>query len=100
MGGRIDLHPNQDPDLPELDLTASPDHGQDLVHTVVQSPGHVLHADLDQDHALGTHDQNDILDQDLEVLTTREDLRRIKGAGDIMEAGMTHQSQTVLEYLD
>lgn len=44
----------------------------DLVHTVVQSPGRILRADLDQDHALGTRDQNDILDQDLEVLTTRE----------------------------
>ena len=44
----------------------------DLIHTVIQN--HVLahHEDLDLSHVLDTHDPEDISDQDLEVLTTRE----------------------------
>ena len=43
-----------------------------LIHTVIQN--HVLahHEDLDLAHVLDTHDPENIPDQDLEVLTTRE----------------------------
>ncbi|CAB3998428.1 transformer-2 homolog beta-like isoform X2 [Paramuricea clavata] len=87
MAGKIDQHPSPDHIHPELDHTASPDHVQGLVHTVVQSHGLVHHEDLGPVHVLDTRDQKNIPDQDLKVLTTREDLHHFQDAEDIMETG-------------
>ena len=43
-----------------------------LVHIVIQNRGLIHHEDLDLVHVLVIHDQKNILDQDQEVLTTRE----------------------------